>query len=104
MIQSLKLNRILITLIICLLLTGCQQQEKMVYRSECLTILRTGRDIRVTSADTGREYNFSLARARRKGSGVVTAKTIIKEDSFTITSTGNTWLIESTEGRAFIRW
>lgn len=91
-------------LIIAFALTGCQQQEKIVYQSECLTISRSGRDIRVTSADTGQQYNFSLTRTRRKGSGVVTAKTVIKEDSFTITSTGNTWVIESKEGKVFIRW
>jgi len=92
-------------LVLVLALTACNSDtERTVFMDETLTIYRTGRDIRVTSADTGKTYNFTLRRTRRKESGVVASRTVIQEDSFTITSIGSAWLIETPSTRTFIRW
>jgi len=92
-------------LVLVLALTACNSDnERTVFTSEALTVYRIGRDIRVTSADTGKEYKFLLKRTRRKKSGVVASRTVIQEDSFTITSIGSAWLIETPLTRTFIRW
>ena len=91
-------------MVICLLVTGCSQKERIVYQSDILTISRSGREICVLSADTNKAYLFTMRRTKRKESGTVAVKTIIQEDGFTVTSTGDTWLIETPTARTFIHW
>lgn len=98
------IRSIIVVLALCLLLTGCSQRERIVYRSEVVSIYRTGAEISVISHADGKEYRYTLHRVRRAKNAVVTERKILETDTFTITAAGSMWIVTMPMRRVFIRW
>ncbi len=94
---------VIVTLALCLVLTGCNQ-TRVVYSSEVVSIYRTGAEISVLSHADGREYRYTLHRARRAKNAAVMERKILETDTFTITAAGSLWIVEMPMRRVFIRW
>ena len=99
-----KLKSIVCVLLMMVILAGCNQKERLVYKSNFLTITRTGAQIKLVDNAKNKTIIYTLHRVRRAKNAAMTARTILQEDDYRIISGGGQWIIETEEGRVIIKW
>lgn len=99
-----KLKSIVCVLLMMIILAGCNQKERLVYKSDYLTITRTGAQIKLVDNAKNKTIIYTLHRVRRAKNAAMTARTILQEDDYKIESAGGQWIVTLPTERVYIKW
>ena len=87
-----------IIIVLALLLSACSTR-KTVYADSAVEIVREGRFLTVTDAQSGEAHTYTLRRVKRSESPVKGEKTLLQTDNFTIRGVGGKMLIVEENGK-----
>jgi hypothetical protein len=90
---------IIILLSFVIALSGCDNSERVILSNSTAEVVRSGRQIRVTDAETGAECVYTISRTRRstgeqaQENRVGNLSVISGADVMVISGNGSSWII-----------
>lgn len=94
-----RLISFVLVIFLLLSLIGCGKSEQVLLSNEAVKVVRTGREIRVTDADTGAECVYTIVRTKRdtnkaaRENSVGSLRVIAGRGVMVISTNGEHWIV-----------